>query len=222
MPMLLTCSIQFLMKKTRFLLALAGAAVLCGCGKQTKINTAEIEILSQKVVQLQQSQARQLAVIQSQLTSLAPMLDKINDFYFEKTRDDALSYHTNTLYLMLTVDKNIESELQVADAERETESSLAYAYHTNEMDLMNFYTVQIQDAMVAQERRIEDKVNAETRRVGAEMSGELLKQIKLTAPDTAETTRRREMEADMAQIKRDLEQIKVQLGQMTNQPASLP
>jgi len=210
------------MKKTCLLLALAVAAVFCGCGKQTKINTAEIEILSQRVVQLQQNQARQMAVIQSQLASLAPTLDKINNFYFEKARDDALSYHTNTLYLLLAVDKNIESELQVADTERETESALAYAYHTNAMDLMSFYSAQIQDAMAAQESRIEDKVNAETRQVGANMSDELLKQIKLSAPDAAETVRRRQMEADVAQIMRDLDQIKVQLAQMTNPPAARP
>src|SRR5664279_3210522 len=135
------------MKKTCFVVALTGAALLCGCGKQTKINTEEIKILSQQMVQLQQTQAKQMAAIQSELTSLAPMLDKINNFYFEKARDDALSYHTNTLYLLLAVDKNIESELQIAATEREAESSLAYSYHTNEMDLLNFHAAQIQDAM---------------------------------------------------------------------------
>jgi hypothetical protein len=210
------------MKKTCFLLSLAGATLLCGCGKQTKINTAEIKILSQQMVQLQQTQVKQMAAIQSQLASLAPMLDKINNFYFEKARDDALSYHTNTLYLLLAVDKNIESELQVADTERQTESSLAYSYHTNETDLLNFYAAQIQDAMITQESRIEDKVNAETRRVGADLGSELLKQIKLTAPDEAETARRRQLEADVVQIKRDLVQIKAQLTQMTNPPAARP
>ena len=210
------------MKKTCFLVALAGAALLCGCGKQTKINTEEIKILSQQMIQLQQTQAKQMAAIQSELTSLAPMLDKINNFYFEKARDDALSYHTNTLYLLLAVDKNIESELQIAATEREAESSLVYSYHTNEMDLLNFHAAQIQDAMAGQESRIADKVNVETRRVGADMSDILLKQIKLSAPDEVEIARRRELAADVAQIKRDLDQIKMQLGQMTNQPAARP
>ena len=210
------------MKKTCFLVAFTGAALLCGCGKQTKINTEEIKILSQQMVQLQQTQAKQMAAIQSELTSLAPMLDKINNFYFEKARDDALSYHTNTLYLLLAVDKNIESELQIAATEREAESSLVYSYHTNEMDLLNFHAAQIQDAMAGQESRIADKVNAETRRVGADMSDELLKQIKLSAPDEVEIVRRKEMAADVAQIKRDIDQIKAQLGQMTNQPAARP
>ena len=210
------------MRKTCFLLALAGATLLCGCGKQTKMNTAKIEILSQQMVQLQQNQAKQMAQIQSQLASLAPMLEKINNFYFEKAREDSLSYHTNTLYLLLTVDKSIESQLQVAEAERQADSALVYAYHTNEMDLLNFYATQIQDAMITQESRIEDKVNAETKRVGADLSDQLLKQIKLSAPDEAEIARRRQMEADVAQIKRDLEQIKAQLSPPTSPPAARP
>jgi hypothetical protein len=174
------------------------------------------------MVQLQQSQAKQIAAIQSQLASLAPQLDKINNFYFEKARDDALSYHTNTLYLLLAVDKNIESELQIADTEREAASSLVYAYHTNEMDSLHFYAAQIQDAVLSQARQIEDKVNSESKRVRADLSDELTKQIKLAAPDPTEIARRRQLEADVAQIKRDLARIVAQLAQMTNQPAPRP
>jgi hypothetical protein len=211
------------MQKTFVLLALAGAALLCGCGKQqTKINTEEIKILSQQMVQLQQSQAKQMAAIQSQLTSLTPMLDKISNFYFEKARESELSYHTNTLYLLLAVDKNIEMELQVAATEREADSSLAYSYHTNAVELMHYYTAQIQDAMITHEGRIEEKVNAETRRMGADVSNELLKQIKLTEPNEAEMARRKQLDADVAQIQRDLVQIKAQLAQMTNQPPVRP
>jgi hypothetical protein len=210
------------MKNACFLVSLAGAVLLCGCGKQTKINTEEIKLLSQQMVLLQQTQARQMAEIQSQLVSLAPMLDKINNFYFEKARDDALSYHTNTLYLLLAVDKNIESELQVADAERQSDSSLIYSYHTNEMDLLNFYAVQIQDAMITQESRIEDRVNDQTRQAVADVRDELMKQIKLSAPDEAATARLKQMEADVAQIKLDLDQIKSQLAAMTNPPPARP
>jgi hypothetical protein len=210
------------MMKIYLILSLAGAALLCGCGKQTQINTAEIKILSQQMVLLQQTQARQMAVIQSQLASLAPMLDRINNFYFEKARDDALNYHTNTLYLILAVDKTIESELQVADTEREAASALAYAFHTNEMDSLHFHAAQIQDGISSQESQIEDKVNAETRRVGAELSDTLTKQIKLAAPDDAETARRRQLEADVAQIKHDLARIEARLAQTTNQPAAQP
>jgi len=210
------------MKRTCFLAALAGAALLCGCGKQTKINTAEIKILTQQMVLLQQSQAKQMAEIQLQLASLTPMLDKINNFYFEKSHEDALFYHTNTLFLLLTVGKNIESELQDAETGREADSALAFSYHTNALDMMNVYAGQIQDAMTAQESRIEDKINDETRQAIADMRDELLKQIKQSAPDDAEIARRTEMEADVAQIKLDLDQIKAQLGTMTNQPAARP
>ena len=209
------------MQKTYFLLWLTGAALLCGCDKQAKINSEKIGILSQKIVQLEQSQSKQMAVIQSELTSLAPSLDKMNDYYFEKTHDDAFFYHTNTLYLLLAVAKKIESQLQIADIERASENSLEYYYHTNQTDTMYFCAAQIRDAMTGQENRIEDNVNAETRRVGTALGDELLKQIKLSAPDAAETARRREMEADAAQIKRDIDQIKTQLG-ITNQPAAWP
>src|ERR1700733_12471988 len=124
------------MQKTYFLLWLTGAALLCGCDKQAKINSEKIGILSQKIVQLEQSQSKQMAVIQSELTSLAPSLDKMNDYYFEKTHDDAFFYHTNTLYLLLAVDKKIESQLQIADIERASENSLEYYYHTNQTDTM--------------------------------------------------------------------------------------
>ena len=79
------------MQKKFLLLSLATTALLCGCDSQTKINTEKIEVLSEKMVQLQLSQARQMEQFQTQLTSLAPMLDKMDSIYFEKTRDDALS-----------------------------------------------------------------------------------------------------------------------------------
>lgn len=218
------------MQKKFILLFVAAAALLCGCDRQTKTNTEKIEVLSEKMVQLQLSQARQMEVFQAQLTSLAPMLDKMNNIYFEKTRDDALFFHTNTLFLLLTMDKNIESELGVADSKSEAQNLQAGYYHTNELDMMHFYAAQIQDALAGQEGRIrdalagqqkqiEDNVDAQTRQVGASLGDELLKQIKLSAPDPAETAGLKQMEADVAQIKRDLDQIKMQLGKMTNQPA---
>jgi hypothetical protein len=209
------------MQKIYFLLPLAGAVLLCGCGKQAKINSEKIEALSQKIVQLEQNQAKQMAVIQSELASLAPMLDRMNNSYFAKNHEDEFFYHTNTLYLLLTVDKKIESQLQIADLERASENSLAYYYHTNQTDTMYFCLAQIRDALAGQESRIEDNVNAETKKVGANLSDALLKQIKLSVPDAAENARRREMEADVAQIKRDLAAIKARL-ETTNQPAARP
>ena len=79
-------------------------------------------MLSQNIIQFEQNQAKQMAAIQSQLTSLAPRLDQINSSYFAKNRDDEFFYHTNTLYLLLMVDKKIEAHLQVADTKSEAES----------------------------------------------------------------------------------------------------
>ena len=117
----------------------------------------------------------------------------------------------------------LESELQAAAAERQKDHSLAFAYHTNELDLMKVYAAQITDAMSEQESRIEDKVNSDTRQTGADLRDELVKQIKVLAPDETEIARQRQLEADMTQIKRQIEQIQAQLGRMaTNVPAVRP
>jgi hypothetical protein len=206
------------MKKKYLLVSLAGAALLCGCNKQAKINSQKIDILQQKIVQLEQSQSKQMAEIQSELTSLAPMLDKMNDSYFEKNHEDAYFYHTNTLYLLLTIGKKIQAQLQTSDIEREAQNSLAYNYHTNQLSAIYLCTAQIEDAMASQESRIEDNVNAQTRQIGVTLGDAVLKQIKLSALDEAEIARRNEMETEVAQIQRDVDMIKTRLG-ITNQPA---
>jgi hypothetical protein len=199
------------MKKIFLLLSLASTALLCGCDKQTKINSEKIELLSRNILQFEQNQIRQMATIQTELTSLGPMLDKMNDFYFEKSHDQAFFFHTNTLYLLLMVDKKIESQLQLADTERAAQNVEAYDYYTNQMATL----FQVQDALAAQEGRIEDKVNAETKSA----SDNLQQQIKLLAPDAAAIARQQEMAATVAEIKRELDQVKAQLGALTNQPS---
>ena len=207
------------MTKINFIIVLASAALLCGCDKQAKINSAKIELLSRNIVQFEQAQAKQMAALQTQLTSLEPMLDKMNDFYFEKNHDEAFFFHTNTLYLLLMVDKKIEAQLSVADSERTLQNAQVYGYYTNQMAALALCTAQIEDALSASEARIEDKLNAETRRVSAAANDELLKQIKLSAtPDPDAAARQKAMAADVTEIKRQLEQIKVQLGQLTNPP----
>ena len=207
------------MQKIYILLLLAGAVWLGGCDKQTQVNTEKIQALSQKIIQLQQTQAKELAALQSQLASLPPMLDKMDSYYYAKGHDDALFYHTNSLQLLLAVDRKIAAQFQDAATERETANSLAYYYHTNQTDTMFFCAAQIEDAMAGQEKRIEDTVNAETRHVGANMRDELQQQIKMSAPDKDEIARRIEMEADMVQIKHDIERIKARLG-ITNSAAA--
>ena len=202
------------MRKIYFLLSLSGVILLSGCNKQAKINSQKIDLLSQKIVQLQQDQTKQMALLQAQLTLLAPELSKMNSSYFEKNRDDAFFFHTNTLYLLLTIDKQIESELKVAEADRAAESTQLYGYHTNLMDLTYLCTAQLEGAMTAQEARIEENINAETRRV----SDALSKQVtQATTPDAAEITRRKDLATALAQIQGDLNTIKTQL-EVTNQP----
>jgi outer membrane murein-binding lipoprotein Lpp len=202
------------MKQKYLLLALTGAVLCCGCNQQTKLNGEKIEALSQRIAQLEQDQARQVAAIQTQLTALTPALDKINNSYFEKSHEDAFFFHTNTLYLLLTVDRKIEAQLQVAATERQADSSLAYYYHTNQTDTMYFCVAQIENAMEAQETRMVDKLNTQIRLLGDQLAG----QIKLSLPDEAELARRQALSADVEQLKHDLEQIKVRLGINTNAP----
>jgi len=205
------------MTKVFYSLLLAGAVLLCGCDKQTRLNTEQITALSQKLVAIQQIQSQQLATIQSELTSLAPMLERTNSVLFEKSHDDAFFYHTNTLFLLLLVDNKIESELQVAAAEREADKALAYAYHTNETDLLRLGISQIQDALAGQENRLMTNLIAETSRTVADQNEAVLEQMKALAPDADETARRTRFVADVAQLKLDVAQIKAHFG-LTNSP----
>ena len=208
------------MNKILSLLSLAAATLLCGCEKQAKINNAKLELLSRNLFQFEQNQIKQMAAVQAQLSTLAPTLDKMNDSYFEKNHNQALFFHTNTLYLILMVDKKIEAELQQADAERAAEKALAYDYYTNQMSALTLGPAQIQQAMTAQEKRLADSVNAETRRVAAADGEAWLAQIQRLAPDAAEIARRNQLAADVAQIKLELEQMNAQLSQLTNPPAA--
>jgi hypothetical protein len=198
------------MKNKRLLFCLVGTVLIGGCDKQTKINTQKIETLSQRLAEFQQNQAQQLTLIQAQLKSLAPTVDKINGTYFEKNHEDELFYHTNTLLLLLTVDRKIESQLQLADTERETDRNLAYYYHTNQTDTIYFSIAQIEDAMAAQESRIENNLNTQTKLASLTLSDALLKQIQLS--NEAEIARQKEIEAEVAQVQRDLDAIKSRLG----------
>lgn len=204
------------MQKKWFLITLGVVTLLCGCDKQTKINSEKIQLLSQNILQFEQGQSRQMALIQTQLVSLAPMFDRIHNSYFEKNHDYEFLYHTNTLYLLLTMGKKIEAHLQEADTQRESANLQAYLFHTNEMDLLQVYTAQLLDAMASQEGRIEKVINAETRETSTNLTAELTSQIKLASVPDA---RWEKMEADVAQIKRDLAQIKEQLALLTNLPA---
>jgi len=213
--------VRFDMKHSYLLLALAGTVLFSGCDKQTRLNTEKISLLSQKLMLLQQNQTTQLATIKSQLTSLAPLLDKVNNYYFEKTHEDAIFFHTNTLFLTLTVGRQIEARLAAAETDRQAGQSLLYAYHTNQIHTMYLCNALLEEAMTAQETRLEDKLHNDTRQMIAALNTDLQQQIKQLTPDPAELARRQAMAADLAQIKRDLATITLRLSH-TNPPAAQP
>lgn len=211
------------MHKNRFFLLWFLAAVcLCGCNKQAKINSQKIDELSQRITRLEQNQAKQMQVLQAELTELAPELNKVNSAYFEKDRDAALFFHTNTLYLLLTIGKQIETQLQLADSEREAQNSLEYAYHTNELSALYICTAQVSQSLIEEQKVIVDSVNAETRNLTADSQAAVLQSIQTsTAPDPALLPWRQSIQADLARLEQKLDLINNRLAS-TNLPANLP
>ena len=192
---------------------LVGAVLLVGCDKQAKINSQKIDILSEKIAHQEQIQSGQMKLLQAQMALLAPQLDKETSAYFEKNHDYALFFHTNTLFLLLTIGKQIEAQLSAADAARTAHDSQTYNFHTNELGTLYLCAAQIEEALNGQQNRMAEGINAETRRVSEVLSNALLEQIKLSAtPDAAEMARRGKLESAVAQMQRDLDAIKARLA----------
>jgi hypothetical protein len=196
----------------RLFLLLIVAGFLCGCNKQAKINSQKIDTLSQRIAQLEQNQARQMQILQIELNELAPELNKANSAYFEKDQDAALFFHTNTLFLLLTIGKQIESQLQLASSEREAQNGMDYAYHTNELGALYICTAQLSQALVDQQKAIVDSVNAETRNAIASSQDAVIAQIKASAvPDPAAAVWRQNMQAQLAQLEGKVNAINTRL-----------
>jgi len=209
------------MHKNGFFLSLLVAAVcLCGCNKQAKINSQKIDELSQRITRLEQNQAKQMQILQAELTELAPELNKMNSSYFAKDQDAALFFHTNTLYLLLTIGKQIETQLQLADSEREAQNSLEYTYHTNELGALYICTAQLNQSLIEEQKVMVDSVNAETRDLTAESQATILQSIKTsTTPDPALLPWRQSVQADLARLEQKLDLINARLAS-TNLPLS--
>lgn len=208
------------MRKIQLLAALAAAALLCGCDKQVKLNTEKIDVLTQKMFVVQQNQSKQLADIQTQLTSLTMRMDKTEAEYFLQSQDKALFYHTNALYFLLTIDKKIQSQFQLAESARDSASTRAFFYHTNTLDTLYFCTSQLADAMTAQEKRIEDSIKDETARLAKTLGDELANQKNSAAANKADTLKQMEaMQTKLGQIQRDLDQLKAQMAKL-GQPSA--
>jgi hypothetical protein len=200
------------MHKIRLLILLLVAGFLFGCNKQAKINSQKIDNLSQRITQLEQNQIKQTQVLQAELNELAPALNKASSSYFEKDQDAALFFHTNTLYLLLTIGKQIETQLQLADSEREAQNALDYTFHTNELGAMYVCNAQLSQALIDQQKAIVDSVNAETRHAIEDSQEALIGQIKAsTAPDPSVAIWRQNMQAEMAQLEGKINQINARL-----------
>jgi hypothetical protein len=210
------------MRQIQLLAGLAAAAMLCGCDKQVKLNTEKIDVLTQKMFTVQQNQSKQLADIQTQLASLTTRMDKTEAEYFLQSQDKALFYHTNALYFLLTIDRKIQSQFQLAEAARDSANTRAFFYHTNTLDTLYFCTSQIADALTAQEKRIEDSVKDESGRLAKNLGDALASQKAASAADKAEVIKQMAVMQDkLAQMQRDLEQLKAQLGK-NGQPPGQP
>ena len=229
------------MQKCRLSFALALVALLCGCNKQTEVNTRKIDVLTQKMFILQQAQSKQLSIIQSQLASLPALQDKTDRRYYQALADKALFYHTNDLYFMLLMDQRIQSQFQTVTKDRKESDALAYYYHTNQTDAVYYCAGQIAKAVNTQEKnlaaslaKLQTQIAANTRQLEAQMaaattatrnqmsdqvSNQLSRQLKPLAPQitvVAAQTRKlaakqQELEARLTQIQRDLAFIKARL-----------
>jgi hypothetical protein len=202
------------MKIKMLLILLAGTALISsGCNKELKQTTGKIAEQTQVLTALQEKQAQQISLLQTQLVALGPMLDEMSSARFQKSYADALFFHTNTLFLLLAVDRQIEAELKAAEARQQTEHDLVYSYHTNQLSLLQTNDVQFKEALLAQQSQLQTNINA----IGAMLS----QQIEALAPDAAEISRRQQIAADLDQIKLDLTQIKARL-MTTNSPFAKP
>lgn len=200
------------MKMNHSILAVAAVLLFCGCNKDIRAKTEKIDELTRQMFAMQQEQARQLAEMRSQLSALPVHLDKTQLDYFVKGQEKALFYQTNALFLLLAVDKKIQTQFQEAAEARAAANQQAYVYHTNETDLAVFTATQTAAALAAQETRILEKLSAELQSAKAELGGALTNQVQQLAADRSEATRLQTIEMQLAQLRRDLDLIKTRLG----------
>ena len=140
------------------------------------------------------------------MNALAPELDRINSSYFEKDQDAALFFHTNTLYLLLTIGRQIEGQLQLADTERQTANGLDYTYHTNQLGALYICTTQLVQAVEDTRKAVVEEVNQSTRQSVGEAEADTVAAVKAaSAPDPGLEAWRQQMMASLAQINQRLD-----------------
>jgi Tfp pilus assembly protein PilE len=204
----------------RHLFLIGGALGFCGCEKQAKINSDKLDSLADRLARQEQVQSNKMLLLQAQLALLGPQLDRETSTYFEKNHDAALFFHTNTLFLLLTIDKHIESQLQSAQAQLLEQSEAGFKYHTNQLGTMLQSAAHIEETMQSQLNQLEEKINAESARLHAATSNALMLELpRPTEPTTNEVAWQKQIQAELAGLKHELEAIKTRLV-TTNLPVA--
>ena len=210
------------MRCVRQIFLILGAAWFCGCEKQAKTNGEKLDSLAGRLARQEQVQSNKMLLLQAQLALLAPQLDKETAEYFEKNKDAALFFHTNTLFLLLRIDRHIEEQLAAAAAERAGQNETIHNYHTNQLGTLLYCTAQIEETMQNQLNQLEEKINAESARLNAASSNALIQQMKNPAPTAAdEIAWRKQIQVELAAFRHELEMLKSRLpAAPTNLPAA--
>lgn len=207
-----SCLNEMVMRVFRILFLAAVAAIFSGCEKQAKLNNEKLDQLAARLAQQEMVQSNKMLLIQAQLALLAPQLDKEASEYFEKNRDAALFFHTNTLYLLLNIDKHIETQLEKAELERAGISNAMFSYHTNQISTTLYGVAQVEETTQDQLNKLEERLNAEAARLSHTTSNALMQEIIRPAElTTNEIAWRKEMQDTLAAIRRELESLKARL-----------
>jgi hypothetical protein len=202
-----------MMHWTRQIFLTGSVAWFCGCEKQAKINGDKLDQLTDRFAREEQMQSNKMLLLQGQLALLGPQLDKEAGDYFAKNHEAALFFHTNTLFLLLTIDQHIEAQLQTTETELAAQARTLYHDHTNELGTLLLSAAHIEETVQGQLNQLEEKINAESARVNSATSNALMQELKLTpAPTADELAWRKQISDELANLRRELEAIKTRFN----------
>jgi hypothetical protein len=200
----------------RQIFLIGSVAWFCGCEKQSKINGDKLDSLADRLAREEQVSSNKMLFLQGQLALLGPQLDKEAGDYFAKNHEAALFFHTNTLFLLVTIDKHIESQLQATETELAAQARTLYRDHTNELGTLLLSVAHIEETVQGQLNQLEEKINAESARLHAATSNALMQEIKLPPATTAdELAWRKQIQGELASLRHELETIKARFNPAT-------
>ena len=106
------------------LASITAAALLCGCDNQTKSDTAKIEALAHKIDVVYSNSillfSNQMDLA-SEIISVKRDMGQMNYYYFTNSHQDALFYYTNTMHVLLLLDKKLDLQFKVAEAQSQAD-----------------------------------------------------------------------------------------------------